>query len=118
MASAEFIFINTTDAATMSQPAAKRMRGHITRTNFAKRRAQKAKAKSGQSDLKSRQIVIPRDTSDAGRPPTQTSFTEVGLALALSAATSRADRFLSGQLRAYCVQIPLAGGGYLLRELK
>ncbi|KAJ5950903.1 uncharacterized protein N7479_009316 [Penicillium vulpinum] len=33
-----FIFLNMTDAATLSPPAAKRMRAHITKTNFAKRR--------------------------------------------------------------------------------
>jgi hypothetical protein len=35
-----FIFLNTTGATSLSPPAAKRMRAHITKTNFAKRRQQ------------------------------------------------------------------------------
>lgn len=34
----DFTFVNTTGAPNLSQPAAKLMRGHVTKTNFAKRR--------------------------------------------------------------------------------
>lgn len=38
MECSDYTFLNTTGASGLSGPAAKQMRAHITRTNFAKRR--------------------------------------------------------------------------------
>jgi hypothetical protein len=38
MECSDFTFLNTTGALSLSGPAAKQMRAHITRTNFAKGR--------------------------------------------------------------------------------
>ncbi|KAL4973656.1 hypothetical protein BDW66DRAFT_100158 [Aspergillus desertorum] len=45
----EFTFLNTT-GASLSAPAAKRMRAHVTRTNFAKRRQRIAVARAAESE--------------------------------------------------------------------
>lgn len=42
MATTSFTFLNTTDAPGLSRQAAKVVRGHVTKTNFAKRRQRKA----------------------------------------------------------------------------
>ncbi|ETS79389.1 hypothetical protein PFICI_09242 [Pestalotiopsis fici W106-1] len=44
MASSSFTFVNTTDGPALSHAAAKRMRAHVTKTNFAKRRQRLGKA--------------------------------------------------------------------------
>lgn len=44
MGSQSFTFVNTTDTPGLSPHAAKKMRAHITRTNFAKRRVRLAKS--------------------------------------------------------------------------
>ncbi|CAG9981231.1 unnamed protein product [Clonostachys byssicola] len=43
----DFTFVNTTGAPNLSQPAAKLMRGHVTKTNFAKRRQRLASSGGG-----------------------------------------------------------------------
>lgn len=45
MSSTSFTFLNATGTPGLSQLAAKRMRAHITKTNFAKRRQRIAEAK-------------------------------------------------------------------------
>ncbi|PWY94396.1 hypothetical protein BO94DRAFT_581790 [Aspergillus sclerotioniger CBS 115572] len=46
-----FTFLNTTGASSLSKPATKRMRAHITKTNFAKRRQRIADATATKRSL-------------------------------------------------------------------
>lgn len=48
------IFLNTTNAPALSLEAAKRMRGHITKSNFAKRRQRIAENPTGKFNKKTR----------------------------------------------------------------
>ncbi len=48
MSSTSFTFLNATGAPGLSQSDAKRMRAHITRTNFANRRQRFAQARTVQ----------------------------------------------------------------------
>ncbi|KAK6208427.1 ATP-dependent rRNA helicase spb4 [Pestalotiopsis sp. IQ-011] len=47
MASSSFTFVNTTDGPSLSRSAAKKMRAHITKTNFEKRRQRLRQDTSG-----------------------------------------------------------------------
>lgn len=59
MAATSFTFLNTTDAPGLSRQAAKVVRGHITKTNFAKRRQRKAETRA--KETRSSAAKEPRD---------------------------------------------------------
>ncbi|KAJ5238527.1 hypothetical protein N7468_003146 [Penicillium chermesinum] len=54
MEASNFTFVNTTGASSLSQPAARRVRAHITKANFAKRRHQLSAAGLGEEPGKVR----------------------------------------------------------------
>ncbi|KAH8893946.1 hypothetical protein GQ53DRAFT_101434 [Thozetella sp. PMI_491] len=59
-----FTFVNTTGSSAMSESAARRVRAHITKTNFANRRQRMAKARTG----KPAAIVPPAAPGDIPLP--------------------------------------------------
>jgi hypothetical protein len=67
MDESNFVFLNTTNAPALSSEAAKRMRGHITKSNFAKRRQRiaenpnvnKKKVRTVKKRLKGNTHIVP-----------------------------------------------------------
>jgi hypothetical protein len=96
METTSFTFLNTTGAPRLSKPAAKRVRGHVTRTNFANRRRRKAEA----ADKTSTALV--GVTQDVAYPSCNGSNHDAwdALADALSVATSTSGQDQSARLRA------------------
>lgn len=86
-----FTFLNTT-GPKLSKPAAKRVRGHVTRANFANRRRQKAETKASETAL----IHATKDIRSQA-PLVHGAWDS--LAEALSVATTRTDQYHSAQLR-------------------
>ncbi|KAL2812335.1 hypothetical protein BDW59DRAFT_167841 [Aspergillus cavernicola] len=70
---AEFTFLNTT-GASLSQPAAKRMRAHITKTNFAKRRQRLSKPTGIETESRTKRTrtTSPESHPDVVLPPIPT----------------------------------------------
>ncbi|KAL4866973.1 hypothetical protein BDV12DRAFT_128513 [Aspergillus spectabilis] len=72
MESSNFTFVNTTGTSSLSGPAAKRMRAHITRFNFAKRRERITGTKVTETGSKAkrrrRQIIPVNSTPEAVLP--------------------------------------------------
>jgi hypothetical protein len=58
----DFTFLNTTGRPRLSQLAAKRMRAHITKSNFAKRRQRIAHARS--AEPKPNGVAADEDSQD------------------------------------------------------
>ncbi|KAH7353331.1 hypothetical protein B0T11DRAFT_356373 [Plectosphaerella cucumerina] len=94
METTSFTFLNTTGAPRLSKPAAKRVRGHVTRTNFANRRRRKAEA----ADKTATALV--GVTHDVAYPPCNGSNHDAwdALADALSVATSTSGQDESARL--------------------
>ncbi|KAL5340181.1 hypothetical protein BJX70DRAFT_361777 [Aspergillus crustosus] len=65
---ADFTFVNTTGGSTLSGPAAKRMRAHITRTNFAKRREQLTGPRAVDTTKRRRQNISKDNTAEVNLP--------------------------------------------------
>lgn len=84
-----FTFVNTIGAPGLTKAAAKRVRGHVTRANFAARRAQKAQADNQSNEvnmpLSSKRSQGDSKVADQGLP------SDLELIVALSVATSRTD---------------------------
>ncbi|KAJ5198209.1 uncharacterized protein N7498_007326 [Penicillium cinerascens] len=57
MEQSSFLFLNTTGASSLSRPAAKRMRAHITKTNFAKRRQRINNSISPESEIEKNTVA-------------------------------------------------------------
>jgi hypothetical protein len=98
METTSFTFLNTTGAPRLSKPAAKRVRGHVTRTNFANRRRRKAEAAADKIDAS-----LIRVTQDVAYPSCNGSYHDAwdALADALSVATSTSGQDESARLRAF-----------------
>jgi hypothetical protein len=98
MAPDNFVFLNTTGAPGLSKPAAKRVRGHVTKTNFANRRKLKAQAEAKKQDKSTHKLPIEESAGSIGAQLSRSS-----LAIALSIATSRTDKQRAAELRGCCL---------------
>ncbi|KAG9258715.1 uncharacterized protein F5Z01DRAFT_215342 [Emericellopsis atlantica] len=93
MAPEGFVFLNTTGAPSLSKRAAKRVRGHVTKTNFANRRQRKAEADADKRDKSTREAQKLNSPCSL-----RTQLSSSSLAMALSIATSRADKQHAAEL--------------------
>ncbi|KAI6777863.1 uncharacterized protein J7T54_002761 [Emericellopsis cladophorae] len=93
MTPSNFVFLNTTGASSLSKKAAKRVRGHVTKTNFANRRRLKAEADASKPG-KSTRAVQKLDSPCS----LETQLSSSSLAIALSIATSKADKQHAAEL--------------------
>ena len=108
-----FTFVNTVGAPGLTKGAAKRVRGHVTRTNFAARREQKAQAGEGQNHKSvKRSSVRPQSSSDPAKM-VQQPLSELEVAVALSVAMCQTDPERAAVLRSY---IPLKNSTSSIRS--
>ena len=94
MASGDFLFLNTTGPPKFSQATADRVRGHVTRVNFANRRRLKNLAET-------RRLKKPTPKMRS-RTPSSVAVSQISssdLATALSIATLRSDGKHAAELR-------------------
>lgn len=94
MAPNEYLFLNTTGPPGFSGPAAHRVRGHVTKTNFANRRRLKALAEAGERKTSTSELQK-RDLADS----IGSQLSRSNLAIVLSIATSRTDKQRAAELR-------------------
>lgn len=99
MESKSLIFINATGTPGLSPRAAKQMRSHITRTNFAKRRQRICRnADPGASETRvqartvDKQIMVPKR---------QNVVTETGFVAAMPLVTGPSEQYCYSQFRWY-----------------
>lgn len=95
MAPDGFLFLNTTGPPGFSKTTANRIRGHVTKTNFANRRRAK-EALAGAAERGNRTYKLRKGE---GEVSIGLNLSGSSLALALSTAMSRADKQGAAELR-------------------